>query len=71
MPTAEASLEGAILQYVGETTSTYDNGHFYKCVAGTTAGTFEWKEINVVDITLSDRDIVDIKAAFDRGLNGE
>ena len=70
LPTAEASLVGALYQYVGTTTSSYTRGHFYECVAGETAGTFVWKEVVVDTLTLSDSDIVDIKAAFDAGLSG-
>ena len=33
MPTASALLLGNIVQYVGETTNTYKNGRFYKCVS--------------------------------------
>ena len=35
MPTPVASLAGTILQYVGATTASYDNGYFYKCSQGT------------------------------------
>ena len=50
LPTAEASLVGALLQYVGTTNENYTRGHFYECVAGETAGTFVWKEIEVDNI---------------------
>lgn len=46
MPVASANLLGKIYQFVG-TTGTYTNGYFYKCVEGTTAGTYEWKLHNV------------------------
>ena len=35
MPIPVASLAGTILQYVGATTASYDNGYFYKCSQGT------------------------------------
>ena len=31
LPTADASQEGKIYQYIGATDSTYTNGYFYKC----------------------------------------
>ena len=40
MPTASASNEGDIVQYVGTTTSTYTNGYFYECVED--SGSYSW-----------------------------
>ena len=31
LPTASATEEGKIYQYIGETDNTYTNGYFYKC----------------------------------------
>lgn len=47
MPTASASLLGKIYQFVGTTTSSYTNGYFYKCVEGSTSGTYEWSAVDV------------------------
>ena len=69
LPTAEASLIGAVLQYIGTTNANYKKGHFYECVAGETSGTFIWKELDVVTHILSEQDIADIKAAFDSGID--
>lgn len=44
MPTASEDLEGVILQYIGESTPNYTNGYFYKCVEGSTSGTYSWIE---------------------------
>ena len=35
MPTATNAKEGQIVQYIGATTDMYTEGHFYKCVSGT------------------------------------
>lgn len=45
MPTASASNEGQIVQYVGTTDSTYTNGYFYKCVEDTNV--YSWENIGV------------------------
>lgn len=45
LPTPVPALEGTIYQYVGESTSTYINGYFYKCV--NEEGTYKWKNIPV------------------------
>lgn len=34
MPTPVAAFAGKIVQYVGATTASYDNGYFYKCSQG-------------------------------------
>lgn len=43
MPTASADNVGAIVQYTGDTDSTYTNGYFYKCVES--GGTYSWEEV--------------------------
>lgn len=50
MPTASQLNLNLIVQYVGTTTSNYTNGYFYKCVEGTTSGTYVWQHINTQDI---------------------
>lgn len=47
LPTASSELLGKIYQFVGTTTSSYTNGYFYKCVEGSTSGTYEWQAVNV------------------------
>jgi hypothetical protein len=47
LPTASSELLGKIHQFVGTTTSSYTNGYFYKCVEGSTPGTYEWQAVNV------------------------
>lgn len=48
MPTAEAAIEGEIVQYIGDTDSTYTNGYFYKCVSdGQDPATYSWENIQV------------------------
>lgn len=47
LPTPSADLVGKIYQYIGNTTLTYINGWFYKCVQGETAGSYEWKEVKL------------------------
>lgn len=44
MPTAAAKYLNVIYQFTGTTTSTYTNGHFYKCV--TDGSTYLWEEVN-------------------------
>ena len=47
MPTASADLVGKVVQYVGETTSSYRNGSYYKCVSnGQTPATYSWQIFN-------------------------
>ena len=42
-PTPTESLEGTILQYIGETSGSYENGFFYKCELEDS--TYKWKKI--------------------------
>jgi len=46
LPTAAASLVGAVYLYTGTTTASYTHGHFYRCAAAT-GGTFEWIDAQV------------------------
>lgn len=47
MPTASASNEGQIVQYVGATDSTYTNAYFYKCVSdGQSPATYSWARVD-------------------------
>ena len=48
MPTADASLEGKIYQFIGTTDQNYTNGYFYKCVSdGAVTPTYSWERIDV------------------------
>jgi hypothetical protein len=48
LPTASASNEGEIYQYIGATDSTYTNGYFYKCVSdGAVTPTYSWEAVSV------------------------
>ena len=50
LPTADATQEGKIFQYTGETNSSFTNGYFYECVEvlpATDPKTYEWKQKNV------------------------
>lgn len=48
MPTASASNEGQIVQFVGTTTASYTNGYFYKCVSdGLNPATYSWEAVEV------------------------
>jgi len=58
LPTATASELNKIYQYTGTTTSTLTNGFFYKCVAGQTAGTYEWQNI---DVQIAKTTLVDLE----------
>ena len=58
-PTASASELGNIYQYVGTTTLQYTNGCFYKCVVGSTPGTYEWKAVGVEDPDTYEDDPID------------
>ena len=52
LPTADATQEGKIFQYTGETDTNFTNGYFYECVEVTPATdpkTYEWKQKNVQD----------------------
>lgn len=44
MPAAAAKYLNVIYQFTGTTTSTYTNGHFYKCV--TDGSTYSWEEVS-------------------------
>lgn len=44
MPTASASEEGKIIQYIGETNAQFKKGYFYECVND--GGTYKWQPIN-------------------------
>lgn len=56
LPTASATEEGKIYQYIGNTTSALTNGYFYECVEvtpPTDPKTYEWVRKNVqTDITV-------------------
>lgn len=45
LPTPSASNVGAILQYVGSTTSQYTKGYFYECVLD--GSVYKWEQIDV------------------------
>jgi hypothetical protein len=45
LPTASASNEGKIYQYIGSTTASYTNGYFYKCVEN--SGSYSWEEVQL------------------------
>lgn len=48
IPTADASISGAIIQYIGVTDATYTNGYFYQCVETPVgSGTYVWVQKNV------------------------
>lgn len=47
MPTASATIEGRIYQYIGETDANYTNGYFYKCVES--GGSYIWVLCPVMD----------------------
>ena len=48
LPTASATEEGKIYQFVGTTTGSYTNGYFYKCVSdGGNPATYSWTQVNV------------------------
>ena len=44
MPTPAATINKKIVQYTGDTDTTYKNGHFYKCVES--AGVYSWVDIS-------------------------
>lgn len=47
MPTASASNEGYIYQYIGTSTEDYINGYFYKCVSdGAATPAYSWQPIS-------------------------
>ena len=47
MPVPSSSNEGQILQYIGNTTSTYTKGYFYECIND--GGAYKWVEKLVQD----------------------
>ena len=47
MPVPSTTNEGQILQYIGNTTSNYTNGYYYKCVND--GGVYKWVNIKVQD----------------------
>ena len=55
MPTADISLVGEVLMYVGETDSNYTNCYWYKCVSdtSTTPATYSWANVEVQNGTVS------------------
>ena len=57
MPNPTADLVGQIYQYTGESTATYTNGNFYKCVE-TTEAVYEWRNVTNVDMKSMMTDIV-------------
>lgn len=53
MPTASAEWEGKMVQYAGQDTDDYENGHFYKCKNN--GGTYEWEEAEIMDTLTQDQ----------------
>ena len=48
LPTASATEENNIYQFVGTTDANYTNGYFYKCVSdGQTPATYSWTRVDV------------------------
>ena len=48
IPSPNASIEGAIIQYIGATNATYTNGYYYQCVETPVgSGTYVWVQKNV------------------------
>lgn len=48
IPTADVSISGAIIQYLGATNATYTNGYYYQCVESPVgSGTYVWVQKNV------------------------
>lgn len=58
LPSASATEEGHVYQYIG-TTGTYTHGCFYECVE--TSGSYDWKLLQTVKncVIYTDRNIVD------------
>ena len=52
MPTPDESLEGTIVQYIGETDENYTSGFFYKCMADGEGG-YKWYDIAVQSATVN------------------
>lgn len=50
LPTASATEEGHIYQYIGTTTSTYTNGYYYQCIEDPeSAGSYIWTAKSVME----------------------
>lgn len=65
MPIAKEDFENKIIQYIGTTTSTYTNGHFYKCVSdGQTTPTYSWEEVNLGNEVIDTFKVLDISGAM-------
>ena len=48
IPPANASISGAIIEYIGVTNANYTNGYFYQCVESPVgSGTYVWVQKNV------------------------
>jgi len=47
MPTANASNEGRLVQYIGTTTSSYTSGYWYKCIGAGSPIVYSWVQTNV------------------------
>lgn len=48
IPSANASISGAIIQYIGVTNANYTNGYYYQCVESPVgSGTYIWVQKNV------------------------
>ena len=48
LPTASATEEGKIYQFIGTTDANYTNGYFYKCVSdGGNPATYSWTRVDV------------------------
>lgn len=70
IPTASAEEEGKIYQYIGATTSTYTNGHFYKCVSdGEDPATYSWVNIPVQDVPTKVSDLTNDLNFIDNTVN--
>ena len=51
LPTAGASHENEIYQYIGASDSTYTNGWFYKCIKDTTTTpvSYSWEKVEMIE----------------------
>lgn len=48
IPSANSSISGAIIQYIGVTNANYTNGYYYQCVESPVgSGTYVWVQKNV------------------------
>lgn len=56
LPTASASNEGQIVQYIGIDTNDYTNGYFYKCVED--SGSYSWENVEVQQASEAEEVIV-------------